>query len=53
MTALTMGARKPIVLETVLRTPRREPVWLGAKSVMASCTQKPIDKYIGGPTAEH
>ena len=40
MTALTMGARKPIVLETVLRTPRIEPVWLGAKSVMASCAQR-------------
>ena len=40
MTALTMGARKPMVLETVLRTPRRDPVWLGARSVMANCTQR-------------
>ena len=37
MTALTMGAMKPMVLETVLSTPRSEPVWLGARSVMASC----------------
>ena len=36
MTALTMGAMKPMVLETVLSTPRSEPVWLGARSVMAS-----------------
>ena len=46
MTALTMGARKPMVLETVLRTPRRDPVWLGARSVMANCTQRRTNQGI-------
>ena len=37
MTALSTGARQPMALDTVLRTPRTDPVWLGARSVIANC----------------